>query len=98
MIQRTLLALGLLSCAALAFAADSERFDIPFAFRVQNRVTLPAGTYQVRHASGSNTAVLVNTETGQRVELMCPATTHQEGKTRLVFEEDEKGTLLRRIL
>jgi hypothetical protein len=88
----------LLSASTLhASTVKSEKFQIPFDFQVQKQKTLPAGEYQVQQATGSEVAILVNTRTGERVELLRPTSTHEEGKTRLVFESTENGHSLKQI-
>jgi hypothetical protein len=106
MITRTIRAL--LPCTALilgAFALEastmkSDRFEIPFAFQIQNHKTLPAGEYQVQQEAGSEFAVLVNRKTGESFLFMRPSppnSTDKEGKFRLMFEATETGQLLRQI-
>jgi hypothetical protein len=105
MTQRTLRAFALLPCAALMLGASamqastvkSDKFEIPFEFKVQSHKTLPAGEYEVLQASGSNFAILVNRHTGERVQFLRPSNTHQEGKARLIFENNEYGHSLKRI-
>ena len=104
MTQRTLRAFALLPCAALilgasamqASAVKSDRFEIPFEFKVQHK-TLPAGEYEVRQGADSNFAILVNRHTGERVQVLRSRNTHEEGKARLIFENSENGHLLKRI-
>ena len=100
MLQRAFRSIVILSFAALAMQAApvvSEKFEIPFAFQV-HKETLPAGVYQVEQADGSNVAALVNKKTGERVEFLRPASTHLEGKARLVFQSVESRQLLKQIL
>jgi len=105
MIQIAIRALGLLPCAAVmlggcalqASTVQSEKFRIPFEFQVQKHKTLPAGEYQVQQAAGSELAILVNTKTGERVQLLRPSATHEQGKTRLIFENGENGHSLKQI-
>jgi hypothetical protein len=100
MLYRALSSAVILSCAALALqaaAVESEKFEIPFSFQVQNE-TLPAGVYQVQQADGSNIAILINKTTGERVDFLRPAATHKEGKTQLVFRNEEGRRLLKQIL
>jgi hypothetical protein len=75
----------------------SEKFAIPFAFEVQNHKTLPAGEYQVEQAAGSELAVLENVQTGKRVQFIRSSSTHEQGKTRLVFENTAAGHELKAI-
>lgn len=106
MIQRRIHAFALLPCAALILGASSlhattlksEKFEIPFEFKVQKHQTLPAGEYEVQQASDSNFAILRNRKTGERVQFLRPSNTHEEGKARLVFENGENGHSLKRIL
>jgi hypothetical protein len=104
MIPRTIRASVLLSGAALMLASaalqaspvKSEKFEIPFSFKVQTH-TLPAGEYQIQQATESEFAVLVNAKTGERVEVLRPATIRQTGKARLVFEQDGNVQVLKQI-
>ncbi len=104
MIQRTIRASVLLSGAALILASaalqastvKSEKFEIPFSFKVQ-RHTLPAGQYQVQQATDSAFAVLVNAKTGERVEVLRPASVREPGRARLVFERDGNLQVLKQI-
>jgi hypothetical protein len=96
---------ALLPCFALIAGASalqastvkSEKFEIPFNFQVQKTRTLPAGEYQVQQDEGSQFATLVNTRTGDRVQLLRPSNTHKEGKARLVFENTASGHELKQI-
>jgi hypothetical protein len=105
MTQRAIRVFALLPCAALLLGASalqastvkSEKFEIPFDFQVQNRMTLPAGEYQVQQASGSELAMLVNTKTGKGVQFIRPSSLHEPGKTRLVFEATANGHSLKSI-
>jgi hypothetical protein len=94
----------ILPCVALALSAltlhaaavKSETFAIPFEFHVQKQI-MPAGEYRVQQATGSDIAILVNTRTGKRVEILRPANTHEEGKTKLVFKGAENQRYLTHI-
>jgi hypothetical protein len=104
MTQRTFRAFALLPCAAVilgasaqASAIKSDKFEIPFEFKVQKHKTLPAGEYEVQQAGGSNFAILVNRHTGERVQFLRPSNTHEEGKARLIFENNENGHSLKQI-
>ena len=104
MIHRALSAFVILACAALipgssamqAASVKSEKFSIPFEFQVQKEI-LPAGEYRILQADGSNVAVLVNTRTGESVQILRASPTHEEGKARLVFEDGESRHFLKRI-
>jgi hypothetical protein len=103
--HKAIRALVILPCAALVLSTfalqaaplKSEKFSIPFEFRVQNQI-LPAGEYQIQQTDGSGFALLVNTKTGERIEFVRPLGTHREGKARLVFEDREGRQALKRIL
>jgi hypothetical protein len=105
--QRTLRAFALLPCAALILGASalqastvkSDRFEIPFAFQVQNHKTLPAGEYQVQQAPGSELAILVNRKTGESFRFIrpWPRPADKEGKFRLKFRNTEEGHVLKQI-
>jgi hypothetical protein len=105
MIQKTFRALALLPCAALILGASamqastvkSDKFEIPFEFKVQKHQILPAGEYEVQQASDSSFATLVNRKTGERVQFLRPSTTHEQGKARLIFKNTETGEALIRI-
>jgi hypothetical protein len=105
MIHKAFRALVILPCFALAAGAfalqaatvQSEKFEIPFAFQVQNQ-TLPAGEYQIQQTDGSSVAVLLNTKTHDRAQVIRPAGTRQEGKARLVFVDGESHHYLKQIL
>jgi hypothetical protein len=104
MTKRTFRALALLPCAALIVGASavqastvkSDKIEIPFEFKVQHK-TLPAGEYEVQQASGSNSAILVNRHTGDRVQFLRPSNTHTEGKARLIFDNKENGHSLKQV-
>jgi hypothetical protein len=104
MTKRTLRALAFMPCAALILGASalqastvrSEKFQIPFPFQAQNHV-MPAGVYEVEQAAGSDFAVLINGKTGERVRYRRPSYIRQEGKARLVFENNQNGHLLKQI-
>jgi hypothetical protein len=106
MIQRRIHAFALMPCAALilgasglqASALQSDKFEIPFEFKVEKHKTLPAGQYEIQQAAGSEIAILTNRKTGQRVQFVRPASTHEEGKAHLIFEKNENGHSLKRIL
>jgi hypothetical protein len=100
MFQRASIAfLAVAAAGALqASTIQTERFNIPFAFHLHNEHrTLPPGQYQVQQESGSNLAVLVNTKTGDRVQVLRSPTTHAAGKAKLVFENKNDVHSLRRI-
>jgi hypothetical protein len=105
--QGTLRIFSLLPCATLILGASalqastvkSDRFEIPFAFQVQNHKTLPAGEYQVQQAAGSELATLVNRRTGESFRFIRPWPTpaDKEGKFRLMFKNTEEGPILKQI-
>ena len=103
--HKAIRALVIIPCAALMLSTyalqaaplKSEKFSIPFEFRVQKQ-TLPAGEYQIRQTSEAGYVLLVNTKTGESVEFIRPSNTHQEGKARLVFEGEPGRQSLKRIL
>jgi hypothetical protein len=105
MINRTFRVFALLPCAALilgasamqASAVKSDKFEIPFEFKVEKHKTLPAGKYEIQQAAGSELAILTNLKTGRRVQFVRPSSTHEEGKARLIFENYEDGHFLKRI-
>ena len=88
----------LVSGALQASTIKSEKVEIPFAFSVQNnRVMLPPGQYQVEQQQGSEVASLVNTKTGERVNVLRPENTHEKGKAHLVFVQTAEGHSLKSI-
>jgi hypothetical protein len=105
MIQKAIRVLAFIPCAAVilggcalkASTVKSEKFEIPFEFHVQNHKMLPAGEYRVEQEAGSQLASLVNTKTGERVNFLRPANTHEEGKTHLVFENKAGGHNLKQV-
>jgi hypothetical protein len=105
MIQKAIRVFALVSGAAVtlsgialqASTVKTEKFEIPFAFQVQNHKTLPAGEYRVEREQGSEIETLVNTKTGERVNFLLPAGTHKDGKAHLVFENTAGGHLLKQV-
>jgi hypothetical protein len=103
MVKKATRVFALAPCAALLFGTlqastvKSEKIEIPFAFSVQKHKILPAGLYQVEQATASDLASLVNTKTGERVQVLRPQTTHQQGKAHLVFENNAHGHSLKSI-
>jgi hypothetical protein len=69
--------------------------EIPFAFKVYNRV-LPAGTYRIQRGDTQAYAELVNIKTGQRVQLL-RSFTSESTKTKLIFEREGTGFVLRKL-
>ena len=90
-------AILLAGSALQAAAIRAEKVRIPFDFQVQKHKTLPAGEYRVEQDPGAGFASLVNTKTGERVELPSPPTAHEQGKVRLIFENTANGRLLKSI-
>lgn len=85
--------------ALQATTANTERFHLDFAFRVQHgKKVLPAGEYQVERSAGSPFVLLKNTKTGETVNVMSTGNTHQNGKTKLIFKDDANGRELDKIL
>ena len=80
------------------YAAEiySANTTISFPFRVSNS-TLPAGTYRVETTFGSDVAMLVNVDTGRRVQLLRNDGLRQEGKIRMIFETTPNGAVLKQI-
>ena len=77
----------------------SEKFDLPFAFHIgKNSRVLPAGEYRVRREPNSPLAVLTNLKTGERAQVMSSQNTHETGKTKLVFANENNGISLKDIL
>src|SRR5277367_3635336 len=81
--------LGLLSGNLLSAAeVRSQKFTVPFTFKVYNKV-MPAGEYRVEQSAGTEITNIVNVRTGQRVYFMRPTPLRVAGKARLLFEEKE---------
>jgi hypothetical protein len=104
MTKRTLRAFALLPCAALILGASalqastvrSDKFQIPFPFKAQNHV-MPAGEYETEQAGNSDFVILTNRKTGERVRYRRPSYVREEGKARLIFENNQDGHLLKQI-
>lgn len=104
MTKRTLRAFALLPCAALILGASalqastvkSEKFKIPFPFKAQNHV-MAAGEYETEQTTGSDFVVLTNRKTGESVRFRRPSYVREEGKARLIFENNQDGHLLKQI-
>jgi hypothetical protein len=75
----------------------SDKVEIPFAFNVSKHKTMPAGQYLVEQNTDSEIATLVNTKTGERIQMLSPHNMHHEGKAQLVFESDAAGHKLKAI-
>jgi hypothetical protein len=75
----------------------SDKVDIPFAFSVSKHKTMPAGQYRVEQNTDSEIATLINTKTGERIQMLSPHNTHHEGKAQLVFESNPAGHTLKAI-
>ena len=80
-----------------AAPVTAEKVEIPFDFHVQKHKIMPAGEYRVEQSAGSALVVLVNTKTGERVQMLSSANEHQPGKIRLVFEHTASGSVLKSI-
>ena len=74
----------------------SEKTTISFPFRVSN-ATLPAGTYRVETSFGTDVAMLVNVDTGRRVQFLRHDALREEGKIRMIFKTSPDGTVLKDI-
>ena len=77
-------------------SANSEKVFIPFAFHVA-KVMLPAGEYRIEQAFGKDIAMLVNMQTGQRVQILRQEANHVPGKAKLVFETGPQGHTLKTL-
>jgi hypothetical protein len=107
MFQRTIRSLALLSVAAVVSGAcaleaaitQTDKFDIPFAFQLQNKhKPMPAGEYRIEQQFGSSLAVLVNIKTGERAQILRSDSIRSNGKARLVFETRNNVHSLRTII
>jgi hypothetical protein len=88
---------AMMTASALnATSFQTEKIDIPFSFQV-SKTTLPAGEYRVHQNFGSDIAYLVNLKTGQQVQVLRSVGMKQDGRARLVFENTEKGRVLKTI-
>jgi hypothetical protein len=77
-------------------AAYSEKVYIPFAFHVA-KVTMPAGEYRIEQGFGKDIAMLVNLQTGQRVQILRQEASRMPGKAKLVFETGPRGYSLKTL-
>jgi hypothetical protein len=75
---------------------ESKRVSVPFAFQV-DKIWLPAGHYRVEQNIGKQMVVMVNTETGHRVQVMREPVYQPTGNTKLTFEKIGKGYKLSRV-
>jgi hypothetical protein len=73
----------------------SEPVEIPFDFTVQGQ-HLPAGTYRLQRGSSDRFAALVNTRTGKQVQVL-KSLGSDGSKTKLVFEHNDSGYVLRKL-
>jgi hypothetical protein len=74
----------------------TEKIEIPFAFQV-SKITLPAGEYRVQQSFGSDIAFLVNVKTGQQVQVLRTVGSRGDDRAKLVFENTERGRVLKGI-
>jgi hypothetical protein len=79
-----------------ATAFVSENIAIPFDFKV-DKVTLPAGEYQVQQDFGRYLVSLVNVKTGRRVQMLRDSGAYREGRAKLVFEPTGQGYKLAKV-
>jgi len=89
-IVRTLaLGLGLaaiFSTGTLNASTDyAERVNIPFEFKVGKRI-FTAGQYRIEQIFGKDIAYVVNTQTGQRFQVLRPTSSRTPGKGKFTFE------------
>src|SRR5436305_9755129 len=87
---------ALLGSAAHATELYSANANIAFQFRVGNTV-MPAGEYRIEQGFGSEVAMLVNVNTGRRIQMLRIDALQQPGKLRLIFENTPQGAVLRQI-
>src|SRR5690348_16140494 len=86
---------AMLGTSAMAATRKSEPIEIPFDFAVRGQ-HLPAGTYRVQRDGSDRFAALVNVKTGKRVKVMRSAGSESQ-KTKLVFEHETGGYVLRKL-
>jgi hypothetical protein len=79
-----------------ATAFVSENIAIPFDFKV-DKVTLPAGEYQVQQDFGRYLVSLVNVKTGRRVQMLRDSGAYREGRAKLIFEPTGQGYKLAKV-
>jgi hypothetical protein len=92
----TVCAAAILGAGALQAAARrSAPLEIPFAFKVHNKV-LPAGTYRIQRGATDGFVTLLNIKTGQQVQIL-RTLGGETSKTRLVFEHDTDGYVLKKM-
>lgn len=89
-----------LGSAAIMFTGSAQaatrtaKITVPFQFQV-NRTTMPAGDYRIEQDFGSDIAMVVNVGTGQRVQVLRPASRRIEGRAKLEFVRTDAGYKLR---
>jgi|SRR5215472_10727195 len=74
----------------------AEKVTIPFAFRV-GKMTMPAGEYRVDKEFGKDIVILVNLQTGHKIQLLQSEPTRIPGKTKLVFQDGPEGHVLKSL-
>lgn len=77
-------------------ALRSETVTIPFAFHVQD-ASLPAGEYRLESIFGKDIVILINVQTGQRVQVLRHEAAGVPGKAKLIFELGAQGYTLKRL-
>jgi hypothetical protein len=83
------------SSAMQAAGHRSDPVEIPFDFTVQGQ-QLPAGAYRLQRGASDRVTALVNVRTGKQVQIL-RSLGNEPGKTRLVFERQGDGYVLRKL-
>ena len=74
----------------------SANTTISFPFRVSN-ATMPAGTYRIETSFGTDVAMLVNVDTGRRVQFLRHDALREEGKIKMIFQTTPNGAVLKDV-
>jgi hypothetical protein len=89
-----------LGSAAIMFTGSAQAatrtssVSVPFQFEVNHKM-MPAGEYRVEQDWGTDIASVVNVNTGQRVQVLRPASRRIEGRARFEFTRTDAGYKLR---
>jgi hypothetical protein len=95
-LSMTIAGAAILGGSALQAAGRrSDPIEIPFAFKVLGK-QLPAGTYRLQKGANDRSAALVNLRTGKQVQIL-RSLGNQPGKSKLVFEHQADGYVLKKL-
>jgi hypothetical protein len=82
--QSSLMVMSLLLTAAGAHAQSAARANVPFAFKM-GTTQMPAGTYSIQNAQGSNIVQVRNVQTGVSALAMGRAESPSKKTDKLIF-------------